>query len=171
GALYRNIDWFDLLGFEYDMSVPNVGHLDPQRGGCCTTFPYFIGDLLEIPVTMAQDYSLFYILRDYNLDLWEKQIDVILKKHGVMNFIVHPDYITDQRERSVYKKLLARLDELRRTSGVWTPLPGEVNHWWRQRSRMKLVRNGGGWEIEGDGKVRARIAYARLENDTLVYSF
>lgn len=36
GALYRNIDWFDLLGFEYDMSVPNVGHLDPQRGGCCT---------------------------------------------------------------------------------------------------------------------------------------
>jgi hypothetical protein len=171
GVLYRNIDWFDLLHFEYDMSVPNVGHLDPQHGGCCTTFPYFIGDLLEIPVTMTQDYSLFHILRNYKLDLWEKQIEAILKKHGVMNFIVHPDYIIDQREQSVYQSLLVRLAELRRTAGLWTPLPGELNQWWRQRNRMKLVRNGGGWEIEGDGKVRARIAYARLENDALAYSF
>ena len=171
GVLYRNIDWFDLLHFEYDMSVPNVGHLDPQHGGCCTTFPYFIGDLLEIPVTMTQDYSLFHILRNYNLDIWERQIEVILKKHGVMNFIVHPDYITDQREQSVYKSLLARLAELRKTDGLWTPLPRELNEWWRQRSRMKLVRNGDGWEIEGNGKVRARIAYARLENDTIAYSF
>ncbi len=171
GILYRNIDWFDLLHFEYDMSVPNVAHLEPQRGGCCTTFPYFIGDLLEIPVTMTQDYSLFNILRHYRLDLWETQMDAIRRKHGVMNFIVHPDYISNEPEQKVYRSLLARLAELRRTSGVWIPLPGEVNQWWRERSRMKLVRNSGGWEIEGDGKIRARIAYARLENDALVYSF
>ena len=34
--LYRNLNWYDALDFEYDMSVPNVGHLEPQRGGCCT---------------------------------------------------------------------------------------------------------------------------------------
>ncbi len=171
GILYRNIDWFDLLHFEYDMSVPNVAHLEPQRGGCCTTFPYFIGDLLEIPVTMTQDYSLFNILGHYGLDLWETQMDAIRRKHGVMNFIVHPDYIRNEPEQKVYRSLLARLAEMRRDAGVWIPLPGEVNQWWRERSRMMLVRNGGGWEIEGEGKVRARIAYARLENDALVYSF
>ena len=35
GSLYRNADWFDAFDFFFDMSVPNVGHLDPQRGGCC----------------------------------------------------------------------------------------------------------------------------------------
>ena len=171
GILYRNINWFDLLHFEYEMSVPNVAHLDPQHGGCCTTFPYFIGDMLEIPVTMTQDYSLFNILRHYKLDLWEMQMDAVRRKHGVMSFIIHPDYIRNEPEQKVYRSLLARLAELRKTAGVWMPLPGELNQWWRERSWMKLVRNGGGWEIEGDGKVRARIAHARLENDKLVYSF
>ncbi|HEX5412866.1 MAG TPA: hypothetical protein VFZ27_13535 [Terriglobia bacterium] len=170
GVLYRNIDWFDLLHFEYDMSVPNVAHLDPQRGGCCTTFPYFIGNILEIPVTMIQDYSLFNILGSYGLDLWKKQMSVIRRKHGVMNFIIHPDYIISEREQSVYMNLLAKLAELRKKAGLWTTLPGELNNWWRQRSRMKLVRSGSGWEIEGDGKARARIARARLQNGKLVYS-
>jgi hypothetical protein len=171
GVLYRNTEWFDLLHFEYDMSVPNVAHLDPQHGGCCTIFPYFIGNILEIPVTMTQDYSLFNILRNYSMDLWEAQMDAIRKKHGVMNFIVHPDYIRNEPEQKVYRNLLARLAELRRTAGIWTPLPRELSHWWRQRNRMRLVRKGSGWEIEGEGKVRARIAYARLENDALAYSF
>jgi hypothetical protein len=35
-VLYRNVDWIGALGFSYDMSIPNVVHLDPQRGGCCT---------------------------------------------------------------------------------------------------------------------------------------
>src|SRR5260370_961307 len=33
GGLYRNLDWYGALHFSYDMSVPNVGHLDPQPGG------------------------------------------------------------------------------------------------------------------------------------------
>jgi hypothetical protein len=170
GILYRNINWFGLLNFEYEMSVPNVAHLDPQHGGCCTTFPYFIGNMLEIPVTMTQDYSLFNILRHYRLDLWETQMAAVRRKHGLMSFIIHPDYIRNEPEQKVYRSLLARLAQLRKSARVWTPMPGELNQWWRQRSRMKLVRNGGGWEIQGDGMVRARIAYAHLENGALAYS-
>ena len=54
-VLYRNQMWFDQLKFSYDMSVPNVAHLEPQRGGCCTVMPYFVGDILELPVTTTQD--------------------------------------------------------------------------------------------------------------------
>ena len=57
GVLYRKQLWYDALDFEYDMSVPNVAHLDPQRGGCCTVMPYFLGNLLELPVTTTQDYT------------------------------------------------------------------------------------------------------------------
>ena len=35
GAMYRKQDWYDLFEFSYDMSVPNVAHLEPVRGGCC----------------------------------------------------------------------------------------------------------------------------------------
>ena len=74
GAMYREQDWFEAFEFSYDMSVPNVAHLEPQRGGCCTVMPYFIGDLLELPLTTAQDYSLFHILGDYSTTLWKEQI-------------------------------------------------------------------------------------------------
>ena len=73
--LYRKQEWFDALDFSYDMSVPNVAHLDPQRGGCCTVMPYFVGKILELPVTTTQDYTLFNILNDYSIDLWKKQIE------------------------------------------------------------------------------------------------
>src|SRR2546425_12755629 len=43
GFVPQKQEWFDALDFSYDMSVPNVAHLDPQRGGCCTVMPYFVG--------------------------------------------------------------------------------------------------------------------------------
>jgi len=153
------------------MSIPNVAHLDPQGGGCCTIFPYFVGDILEIPVTTTQDYTLFHILGDYSLDLWREQTSRILERHGVMNFIVHPDYVAGDKEMQVFKDLLAYLAELRAKAGLWIPLPNELNQWWRQRSRMQIVKGGSGWEIVGEGKERARLAYARLENGKLIYDF
>lgn len=168
GVLYRRQDWFDALQFEYDMSVPNVAHLDPQRGGCCTVMPYFVGGLLEIPVTATQDYSLFHILRDYSLDLWKQQIDLIMEKHGLLSFIIHPDYIITDREQKTYKALLAYLTELRDRRGIWIATPGDVNKWWRQRAQMNLVNTNDGWRIEGVGSEKARIAYAREENGRLV---
>ena len=62
GVLYRRPEWFDALEIAYDMSVPNVGHLEVQRGGCCTVLPYFIGGIVELPLTTTQDYSLFHVL-------------------------------------------------------------------------------------------------------------
>jgi len=49
---------------------------------------------------------------------------------------------------------------LRDERGVWTALPNAVATWWRQRSKMQLVEGAKGLRIEGDGKERARIAYA-----------
>ena len=54
GVMYRNQEWFDHLDVSYDMSVPNVAHLEPQRGGCCTVFPYFVGKILRIQTTCSR---------------------------------------------------------------------------------------------------------------------
>ena len=112
-VLYRKQVWYDELKFAYDMSVPNVAHLDPQRGGCCTVMPYFIGDILEIPVTTIQDYTLFNILSDFSTRIWKQQTEIIAGKYGLMSFIVHPDYVIEARTRAIYQELLRHLVDLR----------------------------------------------------------
>ncbi|MCI0350778.1 MAG: hypothetical protein L0Z53_15240 [Acidobacteriales bacterium] len=170
GALYRNLEWYDGLSFSYDMSVPNVAHLDPQRGGCCTVMPYFIGDVLELPLTATQDYSLFHILGDYSLDLWERQMEIVLGQHGLLSFNIHPDYVIEDRARAIYVGLLGRLADLRRRLNLWAPLPAEVNAWWRLRSQMEIIRDSqGNWRIVGEGSERARLAYASVHGDRLLY--
>lgn len=169
GAMYRNEDWYDVFDFSYDMSVPNVAHLEPLRGGCCTVMPYFIGKILELPLTATQDYSLFHILNDYTLDLWKEQLALIRARNGLMSFIAHPDYLTERRERNVYEALLDYLRQLVAHEKIWAVLPGEVDRWWRARSQMNLVLRGDNWEIVGPEKERARLAYAVLDGDRVVY--
>jgi hypothetical protein len=167
--LYRRPDWYDNLDFSFDMSMPNVAHLDPQRGGCCTVLPYFIGRILELPVTTTQDYTLFHILNQRSIDLWKTQIKLILEKNGLASFIVHPDYIIEQETRSVYQNLLSHLRDLRSHNDIWFALPHEVDTWWRSRSQMRVENHGGSWRIVGEGAERAALAYAKNLDGKLVY--
>ncbi len=168
-VLYRNQDWYDALDFSFDMSIPNVAHLDPQRGGCCTVMPFFIGNILEIPVTTTQDYMLFHLLSDYSLDLWRAQIDAIVKKNGLASFIVHPDYVIEKRARDAYCDLLGYLQQLKSKERLWFALPGEVDQWWRLRSKLRVVNHDGQWRIEGPGSERAVLAFAKAAGDHLEY--
>jgi hypothetical protein len=170
GAMYRNLDWYDAYKFSYDMSVPNVAHLEPQRGGCCTVFPYYVGKILELPLTTCQDYSLFQILNEYSIDLWKEQLELIRRRNGLMSFITHPDYLIAPRARRVYESLLDCLRQMVDREKIWVALPREVDRWWRARSQMNIVQKGGRWQIEGADSDRARIAYATLDGDRLVYS-
>jgi hypothetical protein len=170
GVMYREQDWFDAFEFSYDMSVPNAAHLEPQRGGCCTVMPYFVGDILELPLTTVQDYTLFHILNDYSISLWQQQMELISRHHGLISIISHPDYLVGQREREVYLELLRDLSDRRARNGLWIALPGEINRWWRNRRDMTLVADGNTWRVEGPDAGRARIAYARLSEGRVVYS-
>lgn len=170
-VLYRRQEWYDALEFSYDMSVPNVAHLDPQRGGCCTVMPYFVGNMVELPVTMTQDYTLFHILDDHSIHLWKQQMQLVMAKHGLIHFIIHPDYIIEKPERKTYEQLLRYLMQLSSEKNIWMPLPRDVAHWWRERSQMVLIKKNGAWRIQGKGSERARIAYASERNGQLAFSF
>lgn len=126
---------------------------------------------MELPLTAIQDYSLFSILGDYSIEIWKQQIDLIIKKNGLISFISHPDYLIEKRARNVYTELLAYLSQLRADKKLWFALPGDVDRWWRNRHQMQLVSVGDSWRIVGPDKDRARIAYASLDGDSVVYSF
>ena len=169
GAMYRRQDWFASLEFSFDMSVPNVAHLEPQRGGCCTVMPFFIGHVLELPLTTSQDYTVFHVLGEYSTALWREQIDLILEQNGLISFIAHPDYLRESRARHVYTDLLRFLVQLRAERNVWFALPSQIDTWWRNRREMRLVADGESWRIEGPGSERARVAYARVEDGRVVW--
>ncbi len=168
-VMYRNTDWYQAFDVMYDMSVPNVSHLDPQRGGCCTVMPFLIGNIVELPVTMTQDYTLFNILEQYSTNLWLEQSRRIRERNGLLSVIVHPDYINSGKPVQVYKDLLAHFTELRASGQTWIALPREVAAWWRLRNNLTVVRRGETWEIEGEGKEQAVLAHAFLEGESLHY--
>jgi hypothetical protein len=169
GAMYRNQDWYDAFDFSYDMSVPNVAHLEPMRGGCCTVMPYFVGKIVELPLTTLQDYSVFYILNEYSIETWKTQLNLLRNRNGLMSFITHPDYLIERRNRKVFEALLDYLRQIIAAEKIWAPLPGEVDRWWRDRNEMKLLRRGNAWEIVGPQSEKARVAYAVLDGDRLFY--
>ncbi len=170
-VMYRNLEWYDQYQFKYDLSVPNVGHLDPQPGGCCTVMPYYIGKLLELPLTTIQDYPLYFNLNKYNLDIWKNQAELIMKKNGLISFIIHPDYTLSEKSQSNYTALLQYLAELRKQKNLWIALPKEVCSWWNLRNNMRIEQIKGKWEITGEGSEKAALAFMVLESNELKFSF
>lgn len=168
-VLYRRPEWYEALEFDFDMSSPNVAPMDPQHGGCCTVMPFFIGNMLELPLTTTQDYTLFHVLNDRSIDLWKSQIDLVLGKNGLLSFIVHPDYLLEPDTLATYKNLMGHLQELRKKTSIWCALPSEINTWWRMRSKMSVVKDGASWRVVGEGAERAVLAYARNIDGKLVY--
>jgi len=170
GVMYRNQDWYQAFEFEYDMSVPNVAHLEPQRGGCCTIMPYFIGNILELPLTTTQDYTMFHILGEHSINIWKREIEAIHRNHGLISILVHPDYITEKWAQDIYIELLHHVADKASADDIWLSTPAEVNDWWRTRSKLSLSSENGTWKITGEGSERARIAYATRDGDKVRYT-
>ena len=169
GGMYRNAEWNGAFQFSYDMSFPSAAHLEPQSGGCCTVMPYLRGELVELPLTTTQDYSLFHILGQYSIDLWKEELNCLVSSNGLASFIVHPDYVIDRRARRVYENLLQYLSDLCNRTKLWQPLPRDVARWWRERSQMRIERSGGSWKVVGPGSERACLAFAQIEEGRLTY--
>ena len=84
------------------------------------------------PYTLPQDYTLFTLLGERTPDIWLRQVDAIVREHGLVQALTHPDpgYLGALPNRERYAEFLtvvAERDEL------WTPLPREVADWWRVR--------------------------------------
>ena len=52
---------------------------------------------------------------------------------------------------------------------LWLAVPGDINRWWRERSQMRMVPAGAGWEIRGKGSARAQLAYAGIVDGRVTY--
>lgn len=137
-ATYRNLAWFGMLGFEYDSSVSNSAPLEPQPGGCASFFPYGVEDLIELPITLPQDHTLFGLFERQDVSVWLSILDAVEAMNGMACVLTHPDpgvgYLGAPGNLDHYAALLDAV----RDSDAWTPLPRELARWWRARATTSM---------------------------------
>jgi peptidoglycan/xylan/chitin deacetylase (PgdA/CDA1 family) len=133
-ATHRNPDWISELGCLYDSSFPDTDPFEPQPGGCCSILPFLLGPVVELPITLPQDHTVLEVLRQPSTALWREKADWIVRHHGLVNLIVHPDYVGSPQRLALYDEFLAHLRERVDREEGWAALPREVAAWWRDRA-------------------------------------
>ncbi|HTW41575.1 MAG TPA: hypothetical protein VMD79_04630 [Solirubrobacteraceae bacterium] len=153
-ATHRQWDLMPLLGFDYDSSYPDTDPFEPQGGGCCTWLPFFNQEVVELPMTMPQDHTMFVILRHRDETAWIEKAEFLRSRDGMALLDTHPDYLLDARIMRAYGRLLERYAH---EPSAWKPLPHEVSDWWRRRAASRVEREGSGWVVRGPAAGDARV--------------
>jgi len=150
----RRAEWISKLAFDFDCSFSDSDPYEPQPGGTCSVFPFFLANLVELPYTLPQDHTLIHLLRRSPMQIWAPKARWIESLGGMILTLVHPDYCGAGPNLKQYEILLKQLNEFQ---SAWRALPSEVSAWWRHRDQMKLTIDPGSNRpsIEGPGSERA----------------
>jgi hypothetical protein len=145
-STHRRWEWMQQLDFDYDSSYTDTAPYEPQPGGCCTWLPYRLGKLVELPITMPQDHTLFEILRLDDETIWVEKALELRRRAGMALMLTHPDYMLEGELLPSYRRFL---DQFASDETAWKPLPKEVAAWWRRREASRLERVDGDWTVVG----------------------
>ena len=162
-ATHRNPDWMPELGSLYDSSFPDTDPFEPQPGGCCSILPYFLEQMVELPITLVQDHTLWEILRQDTIELWTSKSDWIIANGGLVNLITHPDYLDRPRAPADVRRVPRVPGHPAGTDG--TPCPVRWPNGGSPAPDCDCVEDASGARIEGDGAERATLAWARRSGD------
>lgn len=158
GFMLHKLDWLHDLNIEYDSSTFDVDPFEPQPDGAQTVFPFWVpkpdpeADALrsldpkstpsntharpgyiELPYTLVQDYNLFIVLKQRNIDIWKKKLRWLAEKGAMAMLDTHPDYMAmagNQPSAFEFPVQYYRdfLDHIRTeyAGRYWSALPREV---------------------------------------------
>jgi peptidoglycan/xylan/chitin deacetylase (PgdA/CDA1 family) len=123
-ALLERVD------FSWDSSMPAWDPFQPKPGDCMMYCPFKLSDrCVELPVTLWQDFTLFEELQMADIDVWRTQSEFIMEIGGLINVIVHPDYMLTPQRLGLYRALL---EHLCAKETLWVTTPGQAAEWARQ---------------------------------------
>ena len=98
-SAHHNLQWIHYLNITYDSSTFDVDPFEPQPDGVHTIFPFVVEDssgtntYIELPYTLPQDFTLFILMKESNIDIWCEKVDWIVKNRGMILLNTHPDYM------------------------------------------------------------------------------
>ncbi|MFH2044611.1 MAG: GNAT family N-acetyltransferase [Pseudomonadota bacterium] len=104
-----------------------------EKGALCNGFRGYI----ELPYTLPQDFLLYVLMKEKNIEIWKKKLDWIADKGGMALFITHPNYISfngnltyEEFPVKYYAEFLEYIKS-KYEGQYWHALPREVSRFWR----------------------------------------
>lgn len=129
--------------------------------------PYWIGQTLEIPVSLPDDDMLLDRMRirdpRFLLNVWSQILKQVRARRGIFVLQAHPE-----RSDFFYIPLSQLLHEAKAYGDVWIASLGEVAKWWRERfhAQFKFEQfKRGQWKVIASHSNRFTLYFAL--NDTL----
>ena len=183
--MQHRLGWIHKLGCEYDCSTFDVDPFEPETDGMGTIFPFWVQapgnkGFVELPYTLIQDFNLFKILGESNIEIWKKKLDWVAEHGGMALLNTHPDYMCMNGSQGRDEYPVARYEEFLRYvrdkygEQCWHALPREVSRYYcdklpaasrNTRRRICMVAYSG---YETDGRIR-RYAEALARRGDMVH--
>jgi glycosyltransferase involved in cell wall biosynthesis len=183
--MQHRLGWLHQIGAEYDSSTFDTDPFEPEPDGVRTVFPFWVpgplgGGYVELPYTLIQDFNLFMVLREQNIDVWKRKVDWIVSRGGMVLLNTHPDYMCfegtkperDEYPVSRYTEFLRYLQE-NYAGQFWSALPKEAARYYcasvpvSSRNSRKRICMVAYTTYEHDNRVR-RYAEALASRGDLV---
>ena len=169
--MQHKLAWLHELGAEYDASTFDTDPFEPQPDGVGTVFPFWIAGskgsgYVEIPYTLVQDFNLFVVLQERNIDIWKRKLDWLVEHGGMALLNTHPDYMCfegkparDEYPVGHYQEFLQYAQE-KYAGAFWSATPRDVARYYcsslpiSARNSRKKICMVAYTEYESDGRVR-----------------
>jgi hypothetical protein len=148
-AMHHNLDWLHKLQIVYDASTFDTDPFEPQSDGVRTIFPFWVSEnssqkgYLELPYTLPQDFTLFILLKEQNINLWKKKLDWVAAAGGMALLNTHPDYMNfgetkiraEEYPVKYYQELIHYI-KYQYSDQYWLALPKGVSEYWRNNQNL-----------------------------------
>lgn len=141
---HHKLEWLHQLNIEYDSSTFDVDPFEPQSDNVSTIFPFLVISqdssrcYVELPYTLPQDYTLFTLMREKNIDVWKEKFQWIADKGGMALVNTHPDYMYFGEEKGGYGEYPSQyyfefLKHIKDTykNRYWNVLPYLLANFWK----------------------------------------
>ncbi len=124
--------------YQYDSSIPTAGGLFPvPNNGCATARPFFVEQIVELPVTLPRDGSLRFLGHspDEIAQMWIECADLIARAGGVVVLLTHGERRFSGRAGMLdaYRRFLEHLRD--RTDRFTFCSPAAVTKAFREQER------------------------------------
>lgn len=145
-SAHHNLHWIHNIKITYDSSTFDIDPFEPQPDGVNTIFPFIVKNsstsntYIELPYTLPQDFTLFILMQETNIDIWCEKVDWIVKNNGMILLNTHPDYMhfennkkrIDQYPVKLYVDLLQYI-HTKYKDQFWHALPVQIARYWLNR--------------------------------------
>ena len=178
GFMLHDRAFLNSVNIEYDASTFDTDPFEPQPDGVRTIFPFWItrpqgGGFVELPYTLPQDSTMFFVLREKSTEIWKRKLEWIVKRGGMALVNIHPDYINFKGGRpepseyavELYSEFLSFV--AKNYSGqYWNALPREVSGWYRENNLPPAARTDTAFATRPLQKKRAAVVlYSNYATD------